>query len=91
MEPPVAVSDRMHHSNDSDYFTPDEEMIDSGSIFSGPAVSGSDPEAIGPFSDSFITEKVLIWDKMVEFIKYTLSCDRLFSIDSYNPYISLSL
>ena len=27
----------------------------------------------------------------IEFIKYTLICDRIFSIDSYNPHILLSL
>ena len=26
----------------------------------------SDPEAIGPFTDSFITDRVLIWDKMIK-------------------------
>ena len=41
-------------------------MIARGSIISGPAVLGADPEDIGPFTDSFITDRALIWDKMVE-------------------------
>ena len=52
-------------TNGSKYFTIDEEMIARGSIFSGPAVLGTDPEEIVPFTNSFITDRALIWDKMV--------------------------
>ena len=40
-------------------------MIYRGSIFSGPAVLGTDPEEIGTFTYFFITKRALIWDKMV--------------------------
>ena len=35
-------------------------------ILRGPEALGSDPEAVGPFTDLFITDRMLIWDKMVE-------------------------
>ena len=55
----------MHHANGSDYFTHDEEMIARGSILSGITLVVSDPEAIGPFISSFITDRALIWYKMI--------------------------
>ena len=65
MEPPSTASDPTYRANGSEYFTHDEDMIPCGPIISGPAVSGSDPEAVGPFTDSFIIDRVLVWDKMV--------------------------
>ena len=62
---PVAASYRTYRANGSKYFTHDEEIITRGSILSGPAVLGTDPEAVGPFTDSFITDRVLIWDNIV--------------------------
>ena len=44
-------------------------MIARSSILSGYAVLGTDPEEIGPFTDSFITDKAFIWDKMVAIFK----------------------
>ena len=41
-------------------------MITRESILSGPAVLGTDLEEIGPFTDSFITNRSLILDKIVE-------------------------
>ena len=41
---PVAASDPTYRANGSDYFTHDEEMIARGSILSGPAALGTDPE-----------------------------------------------
>ena len=40
-------------------------MIARGSIISGPAALGSDPAVVGPFTDSFIKDRALIWDNMV--------------------------
>ena len=40
-------------------------MITQGSIISGTAVIGTTPEEIVPFTDSFITDRALIWEKMV--------------------------
>ena len=40
-------------------------MISHGSIIIGPAVLGSDPEAVGPFTNLFIIYRVLIWDNIV--------------------------
>ena len=40
-------------------------MISRGLILSGPAVLRSDLKAVGLFIDSFITDKELIWEKMV--------------------------
>ena len=40
-------------------------MISFGSNLSGPAVSGIDVEAVGPFTNSFVTDRALIWDNMV--------------------------
>ena len=65
MIPPVAASDPMHRATFSDYLSRDEEMIARGSILSGPAALGSDPETVGPFADSFIIDRALIWDNMV--------------------------
>ena len=65
MEPPSAARDPTHRANVRNYFTHDEEMIACGSIISSPAVSRSDPGAAGPFTDSIITDRALIWDKMV--------------------------
>ena len=65
LEPPASASDPTHRANGSKYFTHDEEIIAGGSILSEPAVSGSDPEAVGPFTNSFITDRTLIWDNMV--------------------------
>ena len=61
----VTASDPMYRDNGSEYFTHYEEMIARGSILSGPAVLGNDPEDIGPFTDSFITNRALVWEKMV--------------------------
>ena len=44
-------------------------MIYRGSIISGPAVLVTDPEENGPFTDSFITDRALIWENMVEIFK----------------------
>ena len=41
-------------------------MIARGSILSGPVVLGTDPEYIGLLTDSLITDRDLIWGKMVE-------------------------
>ena len=65
LEPPTAASDPVYRANSSKYSTHDEEMVDHGPILSRSAVSGSDSEAIGPFSDSFITDRSLVWYKMV--------------------------
>ena len=64
-EPPAAASDPMHRANGTNYFTHDDDMIDCELILSGPTVFVSDPEAVGPFIDSLITYRELIWDKMV--------------------------
>ena len=61
----VAAHDTTYRDNLSRYFTHNEEMIAQGSILSGHAVLGTDPEEIGPFTDSFINERELTWDKMV--------------------------
>ena len=66
MEPSTATSDPTHRANGSEYFTHDEDMINFGSIISGPEMFGSDPEDVGPFTDSFSTDRDLIWVKMVE-------------------------
>ena len=50
---PVAAHDPTYHANVIEYFTHDEEMIFRGSILSGHAVIGTDPEEIGPFTNSF--------------------------------------
>ena len=34
-------------------------------ILSGHPVLGTDPEEIGPFTESFVTNRAFIWDKMV--------------------------
>ena len=62
---PVAASDPTYCSNGIKYSTHDEEMIARRSILVGPAVIGSDPEAVRPFTDSFIADRALIWEKMV--------------------------
>ena len=62
---PVAAHATTYHTNGSDYFTHNEEMIDRESIISGHAVLGTDPEEIGSFTDTFITNRALIWDKIV--------------------------
>ena len=62
---PVAASDTIYRDNGRDYFTHYEEMINRGSILSGPAALGTDPKYIEPFTDSFIVDRALIWDKMV--------------------------
>ena len=41
-------------------------MIAQGSILSGTPALGDDLEEIDPFTNSFITDRALIWDKMVE-------------------------
>ena len=66
---PVDASDPTYQSNGSEYFTHDEEMITRGLILSGPAVLGTDPEEIGTFADSFITNRALIWYKMVAILQ----------------------
>ena len=71
---PVAASDPTHRANDSKYFTHDEEIVDQGSILSGPEVLGADPEAIIPFTDSVITDRALIWDKMVAIFQVLDAC-----------------
>ena len=60
----VAI-DPTHRANDSEYFTHDEYMIVCGSILSGPVALVGNPESVGTFTDSFITDRALIWDKMV--------------------------
>ena len=65
LEPPYSARDPTHRANCSKYFTHDGEIIAGGLILSGPAVSGNDPEAAGPFTNSFITDISLMWDNMV--------------------------
>ena len=65
MIPPAASGDTTYCASGSKYLTHDAEIISRGSILIGPAALGSDPEAVGPFTDSFVTNRVLIWDKMV--------------------------
>ena len=65
MEPLASASDPTHRSNDSKFFTHDEEMISCGSILSGPAVLGSDPEDFEQFTYLFITDRALICDRTV--------------------------
>ena len=66
LEHPVTTSDPTHRTNGSKYFTHDEEMIACVSIISGSAMFGSNPEAVGIFTESFITDRAMIWDKMVK-------------------------
>ena len=65
LETPVDASYPTHLTNDSEYFTHDEEIIARGLILSGSVVLGSDPEFVRTFIDLFITDRALIWDKMV--------------------------
>ena len=62
---PVEASDSMYCANGINNFTHDEEMIARGLILSESAALGTDPEEIGPFSASFITNRERIWDNMV--------------------------
>ena len=61
---PVAKNDPMHRSNGIKYFTHNEENITRVSIISGHAALGSDPEAVGPFTNTFIIDRALNWDNM---------------------------
>ena len=61
---PVASSDPTYRDTGSEYFTHNEDMISRGSILSGPALLGTEPEEIGTFSDSLINDIVLICDNM---------------------------
>ena len=65
LEYPANVSDTIHHAYGSKYFAHDGEMIYPGLTISWPAVSWSDPEAVGLFTDLFITYREQIRDKMV--------------------------
>ena len=65
LEPPAVSSDTMNRANGTKYFTHDEYMISCGLILSGTVVFRSDPKYVGPFTDLFITNRALIWDKMV--------------------------
>ena len=38
-------------------------------ILSGTAELGSNPEAVGPFIDSFIADRVMIWEKIVAILQ----------------------
>ena len=49
----------------SDYFTHDEEIIARVFLLSESAALGSDPEVVGPFTDSFVTDRAMIWENMV--------------------------
>ena len=60
LELPDVASDNTHRANGSGYFTHDEDIIACGLILSGPMVVGSYPEAIGPFTNSFITYRAII-------------------------------
>ena len=62
---PVAANDTTYRANGSKYFTKDEDMIYWGLIISEPAALVTDPEEIFPFTDSFITDRAIIWDNMV--------------------------
>ena len=64
MEPLEAARDLTHRVNVSGYFKDDGETISRGSIISMTNVFGINPEAIAPFTYLFITDRVLIWDKM---------------------------
>ena len=71
---PVAAYYSMYRANGSKYFRYDEEMISQGSILSGHAVLGTDHEEIGPFTNSFITKRALIWDKIIESLQGSDAC-----------------
>ena len=55
--------------NGRKYFTHDKAMIARGLILNGPAVLGTDPEDIGPSAYSFITDRALVWNKMVAILQ----------------------
>ena len=74
MEPTDPASDPTHCANGSEYFTHEEVMIAFGSIHSGPAVSGSDPKSVGPFTDSFITYRKMVCDKIVAIFQGSDAC-----------------
>ena len=74
---PAAVSDPKYWNNGSKYFTHDDEMIARGSILSGTAMLGTDPEDISPFTDYFITDRAFVWDKMVEIFQGLDACTYL--------------
>ena len=65
---PVASSDPTYHTNGSKYFTHVEYMFARGSILSGPVALGSDPEAVGPFTDLSITEIALFGTIWLQFV-----------------------
>ena len=64
MVPPPEADDPAYREPGSTYFTPDEEMLARAPMLSGPAVAGTDPEVVGPFNPSFITDRASVWDKM---------------------------
>ena len=61
----IVASDPTYRNNGSDYFMRDEEMIAQGLILSGPAALETDPEEMGPFTHSFITNRAFICYRMV--------------------------
>ena len=61
----VAASNPTYRDNGSKYFKCNEDMISQGSILSGPAVLGTEPEEIVIFTDSLIINRSLIWNNMV--------------------------
>lgn len=64
MVPSPEATDPGYRQAGSTYFTPDEEMLARAPILSGPVVLGTDPEEVGPFTDSFITDRATVWDKL---------------------------
>ena len=49
-------------------------MISRGSILSGPVALGSDREASEPFINLFVTDRALIWDKVVTIFQVSYAC-----------------
>ena len=69
MELPAAASYPIYHTNGIEYFNHGEKLISCGPIISGLVLYGSNPEVLGSFTNSFITDIALIWDKMVSIFK----------------------
>ena len=60
----LAAQDPMCVTIGSKYFTIDEYMIACRPIIEGTEVAGTDHEKLGPFTNAYMSDRNILWDKL---------------------------
>ena len=69
--PTAAADDPTVRAAGSTYFTHDEELRARATIVDRPVVAGTDPEVIGPFSDTYIADRKKVYELLCSIFQNT--------------------